>query len=87
MAEVQAQVAKLNEEKNAAVAEKERVEAEAEACLAKLALAERSRRALALTVTTQVRKYRKHANFGCSRFGCSRCPPHYIVSNGVLYTI
>merc|ERR1719482_2362723 len=41
VAEVQAQVAKLNTEKNAAVAEKERVEAEAEACLAKLALAER----------------------------------------------
>merc|ERR1719506_564582 len=34
-------VAKLNAEKEAAVAEKERVEAEAEACLAKLALAER----------------------------------------------
>merc|ERR1719161_2930733 len=34
-------VAKLNAEKDAAVAEKERVEAEAEACLAKLALAER----------------------------------------------
>merc|ERR1719161_2923066 len=34
-------VAKLNAEKDAAVAEKERVEAEAEACLAKLKLAER----------------------------------------------
>merc|ERR1719247_609517 len=41
VAEVQAQVAKLNAEKDAAVKEKERVEAEAEACLAKLALAER----------------------------------------------
>merc|ERR1719460_1757040 len=41
VAEVQAQVAQLNAEKDAAVTEKERVEAEAEACLAKLALAER----------------------------------------------
>ena len=29
-----------------------------------------SRRALALTVTTQVSRCRKRANFGCSRFGC-----------------
>ena len=28
----------------------------------------------------------KHANFGCSRFGCSRCPSHYIVSKSVFYT-
>jgi dynein heavy chain len=41
VAEVQAKVKELNEEKDAAVAEKERVEAEAESCLAKLALAER----------------------------------------------
>merc|ERR1719191_1912039 len=39
--EVQEKVAQLNAEKDAAVTEKERVEAEAEACLAKLALAER----------------------------------------------
>merc|ERR1719409_2182956 len=39
--EVQDKVAQLNAEKDAAVTEKERVEAEAEACLAKLALAER----------------------------------------------
>merc|ERR1719482_2636460 len=41
VAEVEAMVAKLNAEKDAAVAEKERVEAEAAACLEKLALAER----------------------------------------------
>merc|ERR1719311_946654 len=41
VAEVEAKVAQLNQERDEAVAEKERVEAEAEACLAKLALAER----------------------------------------------
>jgi dynein heavy chain len=41
LAEVQEKVATLNANKDAAVAEKERVEAEAEQCLQKLALAER----------------------------------------------
>ena len=43
-----------------------------------------SRRALALTVTTQVNRCRKHACFGYSRSGCSRCPPLYIVSKSVI---
>ena len=36
--------------------------------------------ATALTVTVQVSWHRKQANFGCSRFGCSPRPPHYIVA-------
>ena len=43
--------------------------------------------ATALAFPPQVSRlpwYREHANFGCSRYGCSRCPPHYVVSRSVL---
>ena len=48
-----------------------------------------SRRALALTVTPQVSRCRKRANFGCSRFGCSRCapPPYTVLKSSTLCTV